>query len=329
MDDSVKSILIEFGIKNIVSHTELPNKESYRKIVIESDSNYILKEFKNIDEEAIKFITAVQEYLIYKKVSIPRIYKTESGVAYLQKEDSYWTLNEFIGDGISYENKELNKDEIYSAGKLLGMVHKELGNIDIPTQRFIANLHTIEDSLEKILKLEEYYISDVEYSNILDYKYNELLRFSNDKFKLISKLPMQMIHGDFHKGNLLYNKNMNSIMLIDFENVCVFYKTQELLRAATFLCYDPKEGTLNTINNIIAFISGYISVNDITDIEKTSMLDLFYYSMLTSLYGLFIGQNELEKNQELRKYVLYKFDMLKWLKANHHHLSERMQGILN
>lgn len=331
MDDTIKTILIKFGIKDIVNYTELPSKESYRKIIIKSDSKYILKEFKYIDEEIIKFITTIQEYLIHKKVSVPKIYKTESGMAYLQQKESYWTLNEFIGEGKSYENHSLNKDEIYDAGKLLGIVHKELGSINISTHKFTINLYTVESALEKMIELEEYYvnINDVEYSNILDYRYNELLKFSNDKFELISKLPMQMIHGDFHKGNLVYDKNTKSIMLIDFENVCVFYKTQELLKAATFLCFDSKESILNIVNNIMTFISGYLSVNSISEIEKKYMLDLFYYSSLTSLYGLFIGQNEgAEKNQELREYVLYKFDMLKWIKANYHHLSERINGIL-
>ncbi|MBC5630665.1 phosphotransferase [Clostridium sp. NSJ-6] len=188
----------------------------------------------------------------------------------LTKIDGKVLKNYFEGDFIKRGN---------NIGKSLAELHIGLskitdeikGKIVAFDNDLIAELNGwVIDEIDKYVKKSTLDKNEI---NIFKECINELLNgFRNDYYKL----PRQVIHRDFHGGNIIF-KNEDIVGVIDFD----LSQINARLFDICYLC----TGSLTTIFNdtemrdkwiqfIKAFIQGYQSVNKLTSHEIKSMKNM-------------------------------------------------------
>ena len=138
------------------------------------------------------------------------------------------------------ENPEVNQnDYLYEYGKALAKIHKT--NIECGK----AKIRNINDypKKETYSKFDEWELKIVNY-------------LKNEKPKKIDYNTF--IHGDFHYGNILWNKN-KIVAILDWEYSGIGFKEQDIAWA---LLLRPGQQFMDIEENIKSFLQGYISINN-------------------------------------------------------------------
>lgn len=275
-----KEILKHWGFDDevIIEKVNIEYESEREDHVWTINSEYILKKSKN-EEEANNNIYMAK---LLNSVNIPtqKVIDTLDGENYFVADERYYTLltkidgkvlkNYFEGDFIKRGN---------NIGKALAELHIGLskitdeikGKIVVFDNDLIAELNGwVIDEIDKYVKKSTLDKNEI---NIFKECINELLNgFRKDYYKL----PRQVIHRDFHGGNIIF-KDEDIVGVIDFD----LSQINARLFDICYLC----TGSLTTIFNdtemrdkwiqfIKAFIQGYQSVNKLTYHEIKSMKNM-------------------------------------------------------
>jgi Ser/Thr protein kinase RdoA (MazF antagonist) len=105
---------------------------------------------------------------------------------------------------------EFNQSELEQAGRLIGRIHN-IGQ----TKNFTHRLHFTADTYIKINQTQLSLVRPVEFKSF--FHYIELLNVAFDLINpIIKQLNFQRIHGDFHRGNILWS--LNGPIAVDFDD---------------------------------------------------------------------------------------------------------------
>ena len=275
-----KEILKHWGFDDevIIEKVNIEYQSEREDHVWTINSEYILKKSKN-EEEANNNIYMAK---LLNSVNIPtqKVIDTLDGENYFVADERYYTLltkidgkvlkNYFEGDFIKRGN---------NIGKALAELHIGLskitdeikGKIVVFDNDLIVELNGwVIDEIDKYVKKSTLDKNEI---NIFKECINELL---NGLRKDYYKLPRQVIHRDFHGGNIIF-KDEDIVGVIDFD----LSQINARLFDICYLC----TGSLTTIFNdtemrdkwiqfIKAFIQGYQSVNKLTYHEIKSMKNM-------------------------------------------------------
>ncbi len=171
-----------------------------------------------------------------------------------------WVYPKIKGTHIKHYDNENIKSIVHS----LATYHKYVKNIKITNNR---NIDSPKKLLEKYREMRKQK-SDSERNklmlNNIDLFEKCLNKMKNINFE-INKLP---IHYDFHKGNLLFNKN-KVIGILDFERM--LYAPRILDIAQLIKCtYD--HGEKKFINKVNLILNEYNKINPLTKKERVQVL---------------------------------------------------------
>lgn len=115
---------------------------------------------------------------------------------------------------------ELNKDEIEQVGRLIGRIHN-IGSMGHFTHRLALNPHTFVEAnrlqLEKVKPVD--HVSFIHYLKLLE----QLVPLLNPLF---TGLQSQRLHGDFHRGNIVWTAA--GPMAVDFDDCLMGPVEQDL-----------------------------------------------------------------------------------------------------
>jgi Ser/Thr protein kinase RdoA (MazF antagonist) len=105
---------------------------------------------------------------------------------------------------------EFNKEEIEQAGRLIGRIHN-VGSMNNFSHRLSLNPQTFIESAKQELQMLKpvEHLSFQHYLTLLD----QVLALINPMFK---QLPTQRLHGDFHRGNIVWTSQ--GPLAVDFDD---------------------------------------------------------------------------------------------------------------
>jgi len=93
----------------------------------------------------------------------------------------------------------------------------------------------------------------------------------------IDGLPVTLVHGDIHQGNLLIGTDGKVATIIDFIQAGKFYRCYEVMRAAVQTNKSMGNVDLDP-RNLRSFLIGYFKECCLEDIELKEMLGLYIYT---------------------------------------------------
>lgn len=196
------------SLENRVYDVELASAEDFGKGF--SPTNVILKFYRpgrwskeQILEEH-RFLTTLLEY----EVPVVAPIEFNGTTLHHHEETNLWfTLFPKVQGRLK---DELIKDELDQVGRLIGRIHN-IGSMDGFTHRLSLNPHTFIDlnreALEKTKIVE--HVSFQHYLTLL----NQLSQIIKPMF---NGLQVQRLHGDFHRGNIVWT--LAGPMAVDFDD---------------------------------------------------------------------------------------------------------------
>lgn len=276
------------------------------KWIVNSSNNIFLKEIKNISDNRLMFINFVQDSL---KEYSPNIIKTKTGDLYIKTKDSFYVAYEFV-DGSSVTKNELEIDDCFNIGRFLGKIHKNMKSLTIPNEFTECTCLKINDNFSKIPDLLSAYNEQDEFKKILKYKMHILTKIKKkDIMDILRILSKQLVHGDFYLDNII--KTDSKYIISDFDQVGIFYKMYEVMRAIMMIVYDNSNTNEQNIERIVKFLEGYKMEDTIENMK--SSIDLYIYTLANSLYCL---KPEDYYIQNKKDFACERCEMLTWIFQN-------------
>ncbi|XEC94475.1 phosphotransferase enzyme family protein [Paenibacillus tarimensis] len=275
-----------YSLRN-VKITESPQGASnITKFVLDDDQKYVLRIYKHSNKKKV-----IYEHEVVSKMnsmsldfSIPDFRLTKTGQSFLQTSDILMAIYPFI------PGQPFQRHNISSFGKLISKTISGLKRV------------TVNSSPQGNPYLELLHISPDYLSSFYDTLNKPPFNFSNADVKvfiesielqisLISdyeKLPVQLIHGDLTRQNVLFNNERNlATGILDFELASECYKTLEIatpLASMLRMKFPEEEDMFIRIKELI---TGYKQYERLSSIEIDLLPNLIMLRLLSiSLYHI-------------------------------------------
>lgn len=203
-DKKINKICKLYGLK-IVTYEKLNGHHDSYRITDDDSKIYYLKEIPRVDivnkQEQISY--ELKKYNIKTYTIIKTIYG-EKIIQYLNKK--YILINNVEGTKIT--NKDLADNKILKeCARLLAALHLALKKVNINKIKELSTNEIIKIYIHK----NQRFINENKFDSIIKIVEKELIKYSKKK-----SLNNQLIHGDFHTGNLLFN-NERANVILDFD----------------------------------------------------------------------------------------------------------------
>lgn len=165
------------------------------KIVTENNS-FVVKFYSQTRllyyPSTIKKVVELSDYLMFNGIPIPAVYKQ----SHMNECLCYYHIN---GEQIIPNEKELYSIALY---------FKRISECDIPSLKFLP-IMSKKTLMQQLYDVESY-----------EPRHNALLRSELMKLVLNSD-NMTISHGDFHHGNMIWNKDHSRFTLIDWDEALI------------------------------------------------------------------------------------------------------------
>lgn len=239
--------------------------------------------------------------VIKKSIVFSDVVKLRNGNEYLQDGDLYFIIIKRIkGKQLKCEDVFADVNIAYIIGVNIAKLHKTLKEFDSADYKkadiYNDCLSGIK-SIKELANLENYFVDD----------------YKNTFCKLISQLPMQLIHRDLNPSNMLFD-NGEFKGFIDFDLTEVNIRIFDICYCATAIlseCFtnsnNDKNNWIDILNNLI---EGYNSINELNEAERKSV-QYVIYSIEIICISYF---SQYDKYAELTKTNI---KMLDWLIENY------------
>lgn len=203
-----------------------------------------------------------------------------------------WVCKEFKGDII----ENLTEQHIKEMAKTLATYHQLTKNMeDLPKYIVSSPKKALEGMLNTYAKLRA-----INPNNETDMLVKDNLDLFEDCIKKVSNIEVNdnplLIHGDYHKKNVLFN-NSKLTALLDFDKICVVPRIIDLTPFA-FECVN--EGNLNE-KRMELFLKEYEKISPLTNQEKNTIISNMVKSNCNAMPWIYL---KMKKNQDRRHLIL-------------------------
>lgn len=123
----------------------------------------------------------------------------------------------------------------------------------------------------------------------------------------LNGLDRQVIHGDVHPGNILLTNTRP--VFVDFDLARIAPPGYELMRALIY-CTHPAGPPHTYRERVAAFLSGYLTIRPLVDVEIATMVELYRTVQILDPYGLHTCEGAQEN---LLGFGHARFALLYWL----------------
>ena len=273
------------------------------------------------DVHKVAFTHQIQLYLAAQGFPLPHLIGTrKDNNSMLILDGRIYELFEFI-DGEPY-NRSL--EQTHDAGRILGLFHKLMldfhSDYEIPTGSYHGSntvrqaVHTTVNSLPPEDKPTKDTIAEI--TSFLDEAY---LKCATEADKVgLRDWPKQIVHGDWHPGNMLFRKNLVAAV-IDYDTARAQQRIIDLANGAVQFSIiggspDPRQWPdYPDMTRLKRFLIGYDSVNVISKAELEIIPQLMCEAMIaeavlpiaaTGSFGKMEGFPFLQMIQRKVKWIL-------------------------
>jgi len=218
-------------------------------------------------------------------------------------------------------------------GRVLGRVHAALAAIPpLEVSRFPAKITW--DSARALGEMAEYEVTIQRRPTLDPFDRHTLSSFGFRRTLLaggvppvasFAGLPAQLLHGDFHTGNLFWDGAERIHSVIDWELAGVGPRAWEIVRVLDLslrLASDVESGAAR----LTAFIHGYVSVATLTGEECEAMGDLYWAARVHSLWAY--EEHYRKGSAKTDRVAMEDLALLHWLAANRGRVAAALRDAL-
>ncbi|MGE4288716.1 MAG: phosphotransferase enzyme family protein [Salinivirgaceae bacterium] len=202
------------------------------------DNQYILQNINtNVFKEPIKIqqnIEIVTKHLKEKisddaecayQTSLTLIASIDGLNYYVDEDNKYWRVFEYVPDSVSYNTYEHETIAI-NAGRAYAQFHEHLADLDVQKiQDTIPQFHYLP------LRVEQFNQSIKSALKARLFEANELIQWIKEEEKsyltqfeqIVKSCPIRIVHQDTKANNILFDKNNKAISIIDLDTVMPGY----------------------------------------------------------------------------------------------------------
>ena len=250
-------------------------------LVNTEQGKYILTVF---EIEPIHVVNMCKVLLLLEKYAYPapRIHYLPNGDMLTNYRGKPALMKPFITGQVV---EDIDEDQGNQLGRALARLH------EIPVPDNLPEQHGyMVKGYPQVIKVG----SKQDYIQWLEFKYHNLMR------NIPSGLPSGLIHGDLFFDNVIFEgKKFKAIL--DFEDVCHYYKAFDIGMAIVGLC---REGTRVALRKVGAFTSGYQEIRRLKGEERESLQAFTEFAaILTSAWRYWKYNIDTPDAQKSNKYL--------------------------
>lgn len=282
--DKIQKICSEYGIGNYISTEKATGgllNDNY--ILTTNTGKYFIKSVREGAKNKLKIIYEAETLMKSRGIPAISMLITKSGGIFVSDDTEVYTLYLFIE---SDKKNDYSRDDYRSMGKMLAKIHIA-GSADIPD--LLKSKEFKRPSSEIILNRLKSYRDKIDKKNERNSADKLFLEYINFKLAAIKKikevnLPNDtLIHGDYHPGNLLFDKTTGKIIgVCDWEKVEFAPRSYELARSLLYTCFNNKHKKIEALADSKSFLEGYLSAFPMSVDEIMNGLNMRIYRMALS-----------------------------------------------
>ena len=278
----------DIGIIQQIKPLIAGNSRAPKQIIISDTGRYLLKRrSKDKDDRyRVAFAHAVQRHLKEKNFPVAGLIHTrDENNTFLEQDDHLYELFEFIS-GARFEGKT---EFIVDAGTVLAKFHKFLSDFSyqpIPLKDSFHDSRAVRGHLKKIGSEKNNGQADSSLRKTIE----SLMMMYNNSSVNVNQLgfddwPQQIVHGDWHPGNMLFAGGKVAAVL-DFDSLKVSSALTDLANGA--LQFSIVGGRPNPADwpdyldqsKLVHFIHGYCEIKKLQDRELKTLPDLMIETLI-------------------------------------------------
>jgi Ser/Thr protein kinase RdoA (MazF antagonist) len=273
-----------------------------------SQQTLVLKRHRRGTTEArVSFTTALQAFCSLQELA-PRLVRTVGGAYFLaSRKKTFFSLAHMI-EGKTTAPQFRDARCLVSGAALLGILHCKMSEFSDPRTcpadlSIFGNTAAAKRHLRAVLLTPAL---PTEARTIIEFKLKNIESVAPRGQDCLNILPKQIVHGDFHLGNVVWRESGGACAL-DFDRAGVFFKVYEILR---FLFRSILYADRNNRQDLLRVaLRAYIQFASLSVSERRHALDLYIYILLCDLAGVW----DRKCSVEVTEFGRYRFELLRWL----------------
>jgi Ser/Thr protein kinase RdoA (MazF antagonist) len=221
----LKEIKAAYGLDRLLVEDQAGGLSALNVTVLSEHSAFILKKYRAKEEEKVVTIENIAQFLQQQKLPVEVPLATKIGKRHLFLQGHFWALYPKV-EGVVLHEASLLEKPLTQAASLLARFHV-LGSkcsLALPhlSQRFLAYEEVEKRADETRLLIERNSLGhdvDAVAHRLIQAKLDMLENvIDKDLFSSLAS-SKDLVHGDFHNENLLFDPLGKAVRLLDFEEV--------------------------------------------------------------------------------------------------------------
>ncbi|MBI3970720.1 MAG: phosphotransferase [Chloroflexi bacterium] len=253
--------------------------------------SYFLKGYRYADPAPIAREHRLIAFVAEQGLPAVAPLSTPGGATFLRAGGRYWAVFPLLADR-QIAPEDFSVGMAASLGAMLGSLHTALAKLPaLECARFPARL--LWDSRRAVAEMGDYE-SEIRRRPALDpFDQHALASFAYRRSLLagggapppeaFASLPAQVLHGDFHEGNLFFAAGGTISGIIDWELACIGPRCWEVIRTLDYALQLPKDFASGGAR-LKAFLHAYLAEAPLTYDECVVMPELYWAYRVHSLW---------------------------------------------
>lgn len=261
-EKELKQIAKKFGIEDIFHTDYLEQGQVNDNYLLKNpDGQYVCTIFGEKNYKKVHNLVSLLDHLEKNQFKSSKIVKKYRDIE--QYEERFVIMKEFIEGKIL---DDLDEDKLKKLGEKISLLHEIQPPDGIP--------NTYPYGIDFFRRVRFYELKDQDY-----------IKWLSEKKKILQNnisqdLPIGLIHGDLFIDNLVW-QNDDSVVFIDFEEACKYYKIFDLGKAIIGNCI---EGENINFEKVKALIEGYQPKGKLNATEREQLKLFTEYAAVGTSY---------------------------------------------
>ncbi len=261
MIEILNKITEKYGLGDVLDFSKIEEGALNENFLIATiKGKYFLKGIRSKAKERSNYIYNVERFMSENGIpAICRITDTDGQHEFIY-DDACYTVYPFIDSDRSHIYIDADYERM---GELLGKIHK-VGNSNIPDNLKIHPFKiTSQENKTKILNDYKDQIIRKDVHDSIDELFISYINLKLDSLEKLEDIGYPesdtLIHGDYHAGNLLFDKDSREIVgICDWEKTEYSPRAYELARSIFYICFSLGFNEDKGFNDAIPFVRGYM-----------------------------------------------------------------------
>lgn len=259
-------------------------------VAVTAGGGYFLKGYRYVETAPVAREHRVIAYAAGCGLPVPAPLAAPGGQSYLRVGGRLWAVFPLLQDQ-QVPAADLTTGHAREMGRTLGRIHEALSHFPaLEGARYPAKL--LWDSTRAGQEMAEYEAAILCFPSPDPFDQHALASFAYRRTLLaagvpplsaFADLPSQMLHGDYHEGNLFFGPDGRITGVIDWELASVGPRALEIIRTLDVSLQATQEDP-QAEERLRAFLHGYLAHAPLTRDECLAMSELYWAYRVHSLW---------------------------------------------